>query len=91
MCLYLNRVAPYAGAWIEIVTVVVFWYSSDVAPYAGAWIEILTLIAVVSLSVSLLMQERGLKFENATFSQVPLIVAPYAGAWIEILTTPLST
>ena len=56
-----------------------------VAPYAGAWIEI-QVIANSQFSVlSLLMQERGLKFgwwyKRVCYSNV----APYAGAWIEIL------
>ena len=33
-------VAPYAGAWIEIVLGLTFTKKYDVAPYAGAWIEI---------------------------------------------------
>ena len=34
------RVAPYAGAWIEICLMKVFLRLTNVAPYAGAWIEI---------------------------------------------------
>ena len=34
------RVAPYAGAWIEIVISKSVMVRSGVAPYAGAWIEI---------------------------------------------------
>ena len=34
-------VAPYMGAWIEIVVVSLRCYRCDVAPYMGAWIEIL--------------------------------------------------
>ncbi|SPF49130.1 hypothetical protein SBF1_4320010 [Candidatus Desulfosporosinus infrequens] len=36
---FLDKVAPYAGAWIEITNAdfeVQVW---TVAPYAGAWIE----------------------------------------------------
>ncbi len=33
-------VAPYAGAWIEIVPAGCPPAGADVAPYAGAWIEI---------------------------------------------------
>ena len=32
-------VAPYAGAWIETISVSVSKIPSGVAPYAGAWIE----------------------------------------------------
>ena len=34
------RVAPYAGAWIEISLLYSPTPSRNVAPYAGAWIEI---------------------------------------------------
>ena len=33
-------VAPYTGAWIEIVLRPVGWGRVGVAPYTGAWIEI---------------------------------------------------
>ena len=33
-------VAPYAGAWIEILDVAYYTVHFFVAPYAGAWIEI---------------------------------------------------
>ncbi len=33
-------VAPYAGAWIEIIKLNKFEKKRGVAPYAGAWIEI---------------------------------------------------
>ena len=35
-----NAVAPFAGAWIEIIPSVILSSSSFVAPFAGAWIEI---------------------------------------------------
>ena len=34
-----NTVAPYAGAWIEIIRVKGAAAPPAVAPYAGAWIE----------------------------------------------------
>ena len=34
------RVAPYAGAWIEIISFELHEEHEKVAPYAGAWIEI---------------------------------------------------
>ena len=33
-------VAPYAGAWIEMLKRNLVVYYHNVAPYAGAWIEI---------------------------------------------------
>ena len=38
--LMLAKVAPYAGAWIEICKKSNYYWSALVAPYAGAWIEI---------------------------------------------------
>ena len=35
-------VAPFAGAWIEIIFKVFMLIGLTVAPFAGAWIEILT-------------------------------------------------
>ena len=34
------KVAPFAGAWIEILVIVPVVDCSTVAPFAGAWIEI---------------------------------------------------
>ena len=38
------KVAPLAGAWIEMFVLSAFSVISPVAPLAGAWIEILYLI-----------------------------------------------
>ena len=39
----INAVAPFAGAWIEIVVLYKDGGLDYVAPFAGAWIEILCL------------------------------------------------
>ena len=39
-CAY-NRVAPHAGAWIEIIIARNGFFQCRVAPHAGAWIEML--------------------------------------------------
>ena len=36
----INAVAPFAGAWIEIVREGEQPFDREVAPFAGAWIEI---------------------------------------------------
>ena len=36
------RVAPHAGAWIEIMVWIAEPLKVSVAPHAGAWIEIFT-------------------------------------------------
>ena len=35
-----RQVAPFVGAWIEIILVMKAWYIFLVAPFVGAWIEI---------------------------------------------------
>ncbi len=74
-------VAPFAGAWIEIVVDVRSLCGADVAPFAGAWIEI-----------NVLSYEHY-TYDVAPFAGAwieifyggnPLSVAPFAGAWIEI-------
>ena len=56
-------VAPFAGAWIEIVSILSSSDLEKVAPFAGAWIEIksMDVIDVVNSS-SLPSRERGLKY-----------------------------
>ena len=39
-----GKVAPLAGAWIEIIRGLDYWAMCDVAPLAGAWIEIVKLV-----------------------------------------------
>ena len=36
----IHNVAPYMGAWIEILGIKVVYRDIHVAPYMGAWIEI---------------------------------------------------
>ena len=54
-------VAPYAGAWIEIVVILSFMRFKIVAPYAGAWIEISQSNFGRKPLMSLPTRERGLK------------------------------
>ena len=42
------RVAPFAGAWIEILRQEDVRPLTDVAPFAGAWIEICPVIQLSS-------------------------------------------
>ena len=39
-----NRVAPFAGAWIEILLLRDVGYIQQVAPFAGAWIEMIDVL-----------------------------------------------
>ncbi len=77
-------VAPFVGAWIEIMFVCDNMEHDMVAPFVGAWIEICINSLSVAFVWSLRSSERGLKYmlkeqlENQTY------VAPFVGAWIEI-------
>ena len=61
MLVYCQKVAPLAGAWIEIPLSVSKTASKSVAPLAGAWIEIVKLYVYLCVLLSLLSRERGLK------------------------------
>ena len=62
----LTRVAPHAGAWIEIRYVVnTLTETGDVAPHAGAWIEIVSGYLLAVCGASHPMRVRGLKFSMA--------------------------
>ena len=39
----MNKVAPFAGAWIEIIRTGETIHTIKVAPFAGAWIEMVIL------------------------------------------------
>ena len=56
-----TKVAPRAGAWVEIISVLFVSDAVIVAPRAGAWVEISPIMARVGPVTSLLVQERGLK------------------------------
>ena len=78
-------VAPFAGAWIEIVKFKNDFTADSVAPFAGAWIEIADHPDQRrSVKPSLPLRERGLKYTNNPFHPHSQDVAPFAGAWIEI-------
>ena len=56
-----RRVAPYAGAWIEMPQKHISPLRGSVAPYAGAWIEIPIATYLSVAKPSLPTRERGLK------------------------------
>ena len=82
----MSRVAPLAGAWIEIFRIDGNVKEKFVAPLAGAWIEICTSKTTLSSSFSSLpSRERGLKLPIRQENRWRDTVAPLAGAWIEII------
>ena len=81
------QVAPYAGAWIEIISTPKCSSVYRVAPYAGAWIEMpqrCTIVRICGVApyagawIEILCGAVGISWAG---------VAPYAGAWIEITLT----
>ena len=58
---------------------------NNVAPLVGAWIEMIESAERLSLRLSLLSWERGLKYINKISRCKTSIVAPLVGAWIEIV------
>ena len=62
--LQMRFVAPFAGAWIEIIGSEVEVNLEDVAPFAGARIEIKDAQIGSRQERSLPSRERGLKFER---------------------------
>ena len=80
-----GRVAPFTGAWIEILDIPVDNTKTNVAPFTGAWIEIMKrCVIILAEIVSHPSRVRGLKFQyNHRHGQQDL-VAPFTGAWIEM-------
>ena len=85
----MDAVAPYAGAWIEILGILLRISTVSVAPYAGAWIEMNSNADIGASLSSLPTRERGLKFNSVKVVVNIYLVAPYAGAWIEIVASQL--
>ena len=77
-------VAPFVGAWIEIVVACIFSNVASVAPFVGAWIEMDKLESILANGVSLRSSERGLKLSGCGAICMTVKVAPFVGAWIEI-------
>ena len=59
-------VTPYAGVWIEIMSVQILLMKSCVTPYAGVWIEIEKDVNNKEFGKSLPTRECGLKLSDLT-------------------------
>ena len=79
-----SRVAPFTGAWIEILANLRASASTPVAPFTGAWIEIVSVDIDLLAKSSLPSRERGLKLHIRREVSHERKVAPFTGAWIEI-------
>ena len=78
------QVAPFTGAWIEMVIQHCYFICALVAPFTGAWIEIKASIHTGLEYASLPSRERGLKWQLGSGAPATQLVAPFTGAWIEI-------
>ena len=80
----LSLVAPFAGAWIEIVIGWECGVPVAVAPFAGAWIEILLNTKTrPHLSVAP-FAGAWIEISDKAKKWFLVAVAPFAGAWIEM-------
>ena len=85
-------VAPFTGAWIEMIGSKALSGRRGVAPFTGAWIEIHELEKSTGCGhTSHPSRVRGLKSRRRNDHQEPLQVAPFTGAWIEISTAEKSS
>ena len=62
-----SRVAPFTGAWIEIMSSIAGDHGIFVAPFTGAWIEICVGGSRRTAWRSLPSRERGLKYWQACY------------------------
>ena len=79
-----NRVAPFAGAWIEIGGCAERRCTAAVAPFAGAWIEILADRTQAPARPVAPFAGAWIEITRRCGNSMPSRVAPFAGAWIEI-------
>ena len=57
-------VTPFAGVWIEIISVHIISYKFSVTPFAGVWIEITVFGCLTYCITSLPSRECGLKCQK---------------------------
>ena len=77
-------VAPFAGAWIEIILINPFGIKISSLPSRERGLKFFRSIRNLIRFQSLPSRERGLKFNVDGTEVLRWIVAPFAGAWIEI-------
>ena len=66
----MRRVAPHAGAWIEILSQHNAAHHRRVAPHAGAWIEIRSL--AITMPSRCVAPYAGAWIEMARFDDLPI-------------------
>ena len=83
-----NTVAPLAGAWIEILSILFYKKIREVAPLAGAWIEIPIRRKGGQHKWVAPLAGAWIEIFSVPISNSISSVAPLAGAWIEISQLP---
>ena len=79
-----NDVAPFTGAWIEILDELKRIQQRIVAPFTGAWIEIADVAPANGLPQVAPFTGAWIEILLPLAYIVYLIVAPFTGAWIEM-------
>ena len=77
-------VAPFTGAWIEIVLVSVVAVIIRVAPFTGAWIEIRLLYHSLIVVTVAPFTGAWIEIPGWIAAWLAAPVAPFTGAWIEM-------
>ena len=77
-------VAPFAGAWIEIVPLYARYFSTTSLPSRERGLKSRRGYVEWRFKKSLPSRERGLKLIDEAHHSKANSVAPFAGAWIEI-------
>ena len=81
---YSSIVAPFAGAWIEIVCMFSHHLRQPSLPSRERGLKYRWFILRTQTRLSLPSRERGLKYTPVWITPQHNYVAPFAGAWIEI-------
>ena len=84
----ISWVAPFAGAWIETISLTASSAAAMVAPFAGAWIETSSLVRVAGKISVAPFAGAWIETGQPSVHIARTIVAPFAGAWIETPTPP---
>ncbi len=89
--LSLHLVAPFTGAWIEMLKYLNTAKSHWSLPSRERGLKSPPRWASSGMRPWLPSRERGLKFESLNNLALGVNVAPFTGAWIEIVTVPKGT
>ena len=82
-----DTVAPFVGAWIEMLEDLEWNVDDDVAPFVGAWIEITGLNSTDSNLHVAPFVGAWIEILEGLGRTLKQDVAPFVGAWIEIRRT----